>query len=134
MELSKQGDNPETHEQIKKLLAEMTAAEGKGRSRQDERKLKKVATLYDTHNFWDSQPVPKVTDQVTADDLDKPIDVIKTVDEIPEEALQIPAGFQWCDVNIEDDNECKDVYDLLTQNYVEDDDAMFRFDYSVKFL
>jgi len=26
------------------------------------------------------------------------------------------------------------VYDLLTQNYVEDDDAMFRFDYSVKFL
>ena len=134
MELSKQGDNPETHEQIKKLLAEMTAAEGKGRSRQDERELKKVATLYDTHNFWDSQPVPKVTDQVTADDLDKPIDVIKTVDEIPEEALQIPAGFQWCDVNIEDDNECKDVYDLLTQNYVEDDDAMFRFDYSVKFL
>lgn len=64
----------------------MTAAEGK-RTRQDERKLKKVATLYDTHNFWDSQPVPKVTDQVTADDLDKPIDVIKTVDEIPEEAL-----------------------------------------------
>ena len=31
--------------------------------------------------------MPKVTDQVTADDLDKPIDVIKTVDEIPEEAL-----------------------------------------------
>lgn len=26
------------------------------------------------------------------------------------------------------------MYDLLTQNYVEDDDAMFRFDYSVPFL
>lgn len=37
-------------------------------------------------------------------------------------------------MNIEDKNECKDVYDLLTQNYVEDDDAMFRFDYSVEFL
>jgi glycylpeptide N-tetradecanoyltransferase len=37
-------------------------------------------------------------------------------------------------VNIEDDEECKEVYDLLTQNYVEDDDNMFRFDYSVKFL
>lgn len=48
--------------------------------------------------------------------------------------MQIPPGFQWCDVNIEDKNECKDVYDLLTQNYVEDDDAMFRFDYSVEFL
>ena len=37
-------------------------------------------------------------------------------------------------MNIENDEECKEVYDLLTQNYVEDDDAMFRFDYSVKFL
>ena len=113
MELSKQGDNPETHEQIKKLLAEMTAAEGK-RNRQDERKLKKIATLYDTHNFWDTQPVPKATDVVNSDDLDKPIDVVKTVEEIAEEPLQIPAGFKWCDVNIEDDDECKDVYDLLT--------------------
>lgn len=26
------------------------------------------------------------------------------------------------------------MYDLLTQNYVEDDDNMFRFDYSIKFL
>lgn len=28
----------------------------------------------------------------------------------------------------------KDVYELLTLNYVEDDDAMFRFDYSANFL
>ena len=91
----------------------MTAAEGK-RPRQDEKKLKKIATLYDTHNFWDTQPVPKSTDVVNADDFDKPIDVPKTVDQIPEEPLSIPAGFQWCNVNIEDDNECKDVYDLLT--------------------
>lgn len=58
--------------------------------------------------------MPKVTDQVCAEDLDKPIDVIKTVDEIPADELQIPAGFQWCNVNIENDEECKDVYDLLT--------------------
>ena len=31
-------------------------------------------------------------------------------------------------------NAAKEVYDLLVQNYVEDDDAMFRFDYSVPFL
>lgn len=58
--------------------------------------------------------MPKATDVVNVDDLDKPIDVLKTVDEISEEPLQIPAGFEWCNVNIEDDNECKDVYDLLT--------------------
>jgi glycylpeptide N-tetradecanoyltransferase len=28
----------------------------------------------------------------------------------------------------------KEVYDLLNQNYVEDDDNMFRFDYSMQFL
>jgi glycylpeptide N-tetradecanoyltransferase len=33
-----------------------------------------------------------------------------------------------------DDKEAKQVYKLLTKNYVEDDDAMFRFDYSINFL
>ena len=63
MELSKSGDTPETHEQVKKLLSEMTANEGV-RKKPEEKKLKKIATLYDTHNFWDTQPVPKSTDVV----------------------------------------------------------------------
>ena len=28
----------------------------------------------------------------------------------------------------------KEIYTLLNENYVEDDDAMFRFDYSMRFL
>ena len=92
------------------------------------REFKKIAPLYDTHDFWDSQPVPKETDSVESGDFDKPIDVIKTVDEIRAEPLDIPAGFHWSNVNVEDDNEAQEVYDLLTQNYVEDDDNMFRFD------
>lgn len=64
----------------------MSAAENK-RNRVDEKKLKKIATLYDTHNFWDTQPVPKSSDVVNVEDYDKPIDVIKTVDDIPEEPL-----------------------------------------------
>ena len=96
--------------------------------------IRKIAPLYDTHDFWDSQPVPKSSDTVSLEDFDKQIDVAKKVDDIRAEPLEIPPGFYWCNVNIEDDNECKEVYDLLTQNYVEDDDNMFRFDYSVKFL
>ncbi len=64
----------------------MTENQGK-RGRVDEKRLKKIASLYDTHNFWDSQPVPKSTDTVTQDDYNKPIDVEKTVDQIPEEPL-----------------------------------------------
>ena len=35
---------------------------------------------------------------------------------------------------MDDDAVCEEVYQLLTNNYVEDDDAMFRFDYSRAFL
>lgn len=33
-----------------------------------------------------------------------------------------------------DDKQAEDLYVLLTRNYVEDEDAMFRFDYRVEFL
>ena len=96
--------------------------------------MKKQVSLYDTHDFWDSQPVPKSTDRVDDLDFNKSIDAEKTVDDIREEPLDIPPGFVWSNVDITNKEECKEVYDLLTQNYVEDDDNMFRFDYSVEFL
>ena len=104
------------------------------RSYQQQKELKKITALYDTHDFWQSQPVPKQSDVVDAKDFDRSIDADKKVSDISEEPLEIPAGFTWSNVNIADDAECQEVYDLLTQNYVEDDDNMFRFDYSIKFL
>lgn len=35
-------------------------------------------------------------------------------------------SFEWCECNINDDHETQEVYTLLHNNYVEDDDAMFR--------
>jgi len=105
-----------------------------GQSYANKKELGKVAPLYDTHDFWESQPVPKQSDKVGQEDYDKEIDTPKTVADIREEPLDIPPGFTWSVVNIENDEECQEVYELLSQNYVEDDDAMFRFDYSVKFL
>ena len=52
-DLVEQGDNDQTQVAIKNLLDELTAVEGK-RNRQDEKKLQKIASLYDTHNFWDT--------------------------------------------------------------------------------
>ena len=100
----------------------------------EKRDIKQLAPLYDTHDFWDSQPVPKENDKVNTTDFDKAIDVDRTVEEIRAEPLDIPAGFYWSNVNISNDEEAKEVYDLLTQNYVEDDGNNFRFDYSVQFL
>lgn len=119
---------------IKNFLTQLIDKKGKKQTYQARKELKKIAPLYDTHDFWDSQPVPKETDTVKAEDFDKEIDIIKKVDDVSADPLPIPAGYHWSVVNIEDDNECEEVYNLLTQNYVEDDDNMFRFDYSVKFL
>lgn len=42
------------------------------------RKLQQVAALIDTHDFWDTQPVPKSSDLVTDADYDQAIDAVKT--------------------------------------------------------
>jgi glycylpeptide N-tetradecanoyltransferase len=39
----------------------------------------------------------------------------------------MPPGFEWCTLNVTDPNEILEVYQLLTENYVEDDDCHFRF-------
>src|SRR3569833_2360903 len=65
---------------------------------------------------------------------DKPIDIDKSVDIVRDKPLTLPEGFVWSEVDINDPAQAKEVYDLLTQNYVEDDDNMFRFDYSIEFL
>lgn len=70
----------ETNSKLAKFLKE--CAEGQKRNRDANKELSKIAPLYDTHDFWDSQPVPKETDTVTAADFDKQIDDVKTVDDI----------------------------------------------------
>ena len=102
----------ETNKRLAGFLKD--CAIGQKRNRDANKELTKIAPLYDTHDFWDSQPVPKETDTVTAADFDKQIDEVKTVDDISADPLPIPEGFYWSVVNIEDDTECKEVYDLLT--------------------
>ena len=98
------------------------------------KRAENISALMDTHGFWDNQPVPKTTDTVKDEDFDKAIDTIKTVDDIQAEPYALPDGFHWANVDIMDDAEADDVYELLNKHYVEDDGASFRFDYSVAFL
>jgi len=46
--------------------------------------------------------VPKISDTVTDESFNAPIDVPKTPEDIRDEPLDIPAGFYWSNVNIED--------------------------------
>jgi len=110
------------------------------------------------HKFWSTQPVPQnkeegeieddqakdVQEIGTADGDDSgtsanaqqpigPLEV-KTVEEVRATPYALPKGFEWCNINVESKEELTEAYHLLSENYVEDDDAMFRFDYPVPFL
>jgi len=58
----------------------------------------------------------------------------KTVSDVSEEPLGLPAGYEWVTVNLFNDDEATEVYNLLTNHYVEDTEGKFRFDYSIDFL
>lgn len=85
--------------------------------------------------FWETQPVMQFTEGASNNsDQDGPIDAPKTVQDVRQEPYPLPESFGWCDININDAKQVQEVYELLHKNYVEDDDAMFRFNYSPEFL
>jgi len=85
------------------------------------------------HEFWDTQPVPKLHEEGEHTGYG-PIDAPKTPADVKQEPYALPQGFEWCTVDVNDDKQIDEVYHLLTDNYVEDDDNTFRFDYSREFL
>lgn len=84
------------------------------------------------HPFWDTQPVPSVGSEFSQDS--GPIDEIKTVADVRDDPYNLPESFTWCTCDLNDQKCAEEIYVLLTENYVEDDDSMFRFDYSIPFL
>lgn len=63
-----------------------------------------------------------------------PVEPDTPYDQIRKEPIPLPKDFEFCEIDMEDDKQVKELYELLTMNYVEDDDAQFRFDYSAEFL
>uniref|UniRef100_H2YR95 Glycylpeptide N-tetradecanoyltransferase n=1 Tax=Ciona savignyi TaxID=51511 RepID=H2YR95_CIOSA len=79
--------------------------------------------------FWDTQPVPKLNEDVKDIGAIEPDKV-----HVREEPYSLPVEFEWDTVDLGNPNQLEEVYKLLNENYVEDDDNMFRFDYSAGFL
>lgn len=94
-------------------------------------KFKELQKLLQPHKFWDTQPVPKFKDMKGDDG---PIITDNTLENVQKDPRPLPTGFEWSNVNLLNDEEAEEVYTLLKNNYVEDDDHMFRFEYSIPFL
>ncbi|XP_039360223.1 glycylpeptide N-tetradecanoyltransferase 1 isoform X3 [Mauremys reevesii] len=82
-----------------------------------------------SYQFWDTQPVPKLGEVVNTHG---PVEPDK--DNIRQEPYTLPPSFTWDALDLGDRGVLKELYTLLNENYVEDDDNMFRFDYSPEFL
>lgn len=83
------------------------------------------------YQFWETQPVPRLNEKITENAA---IEADKPTDDIRQEPYSLPSGFGWDTLDIRDPLILKELYQLLNGNYVEDDDNMFRFDYSPEFL
>ena len=84
------------------------------------------------HKFWNKQPVPQMGDTYN-DDINGPIEE-KTLDDVRKQPYLLPPQFEWVELDLNDDKEVDELYHLLANHYVEDDDNRFRFNYSRAFL
>ncbi|KAJ8956389.1 hypothetical protein NQ318_015127 [Aromia moschata] len=83
--------------------------------------------LKKSYQFWNTQPTKKIT-------VNEAIEPDKEVSEIRAEPYSLPDGFMWDTLNLDEPLVLKELYTLLNENYVEDDDCMFRFDYQPEFI
>lgn len=93
--------------------------------------MKYQAKMKSRYQFWETQPVPMFNERPQRSE---PIEPDKPPDEVKANPYNLPDGFVWDTLEINDDLILKELYTLLNENYVEDEDSMFRFDYSPQFL
>lgn len=84
-----------------------------------------------SYKFWSTQPVPKFNEEIVQNEA---IEADKQISDIRADPYALPEGFKWEALNLNDPLVLTELYTLLNENYVEDDDAMFRFDYQPEFL
>ncbi|KKY39155.1 putative glycylpeptide n-tetradecanoyltransferase [Diaporthe ampelina] len=87
-----------------------------------------------SYKFWKTQPVPRFDEEMPKDFKEGPLKV-QTVDDVPKEPPKLGIeGFEWVTMDLTNDDEIKEVYQLLNGHYVEDDESMFRFNYGTAIL
>ncbi|KAG9379129.1 NMT1 N-myristoyl transferase [Pyrenophora tritici-repentis] len=87
-----------------------------------------------SHAFWKTQPVPSFDEMASKEKIkDGPIKEIK-IEEVDKNPSPMYPGFEWVTMDLEDEKQLHEVFELLTNHYVEDKDATFRFNYSPSFL
>ena len=87
------------------------------------------------YKFWATQPVPKFGEEGDPNIPfeEGPIET-HSIDDVPKTPAPLLAEFDWCEMDLTNEGELKEVWELLNGHYVEDNEAMFRFNYSTSIL
>jgi hypothetical protein len=70
-------------------------------------KFKEMAPLYQKHQFWDTQPVPHILEEQKLV-MNSPIET-KEVKDVRSMPLNLPDGFEWANVDLENEKEVEEV-------------------------
>ncbi|XP_073143138.1 glycylpeptide N-tetradecanoyltransferase 1-like [Henckelia pumila] len=98
------------------------------------KKVQESLSLAKRHKFWETQPVGQFKDLGNTNLPEGPIEQPTPLSEVKQEPYNLPTPYEWITCDIDSEEVCSEVYNLLTNNYVEDDENMFRFNYSKEFL
>lgn len=82
-----------------------------------------------TYSFWDTQPVPRLDDIITAHG---PIEEAEV--SVREEPFSLPQGFSWDTLDLSSSAVLTELCALLDENYTEDDDNTLRSSFSPEYL
>ncbi|KAG9012991.1 glycylpeptide N-tetradecanoyltransferase [Tulasnella sp. JGI-2019a] len=124
------GKRPVSEEEVRKALQIVKAMDMlQGKSGIGGKNRKEMGE----YKFWKTQPVPQMGEQREVDN-DGPIESSVPREQVRQEPYPLPTNFVWSQIDLEDPEQGREVYELLSNNYVEDVDASFRFQYSAEFL
>lgn len=85
-----------------------------------------------SYKFWQTQPVPKLGEPSTEIE-EGPFKIIDP-EKVSKEPAALMDGFEWVTMDLTREEELQEIFELLYGHYVEDEEAMFRFNYSTSFL
>jgi len=86
----------------------------------------------DLQNFWSAQSAPEYNPEYNL--IEEGPVKIQRIEDVSKEPVQLPEGIEWCTVDPLKGDELDELWELLNRQYVEDEDSMFRFDYSKTML
>ncbi|CAL9052097.1 unnamed protein product [Musa banksii] len=125
---------PDPQHGIDTAAAPVAAAEGDREVESLAHRIQEAVAVGMRHRFWETQPVGQFKDAGDTSLSEGPIEPPAPLSAVKSEPYNLPALYEWTTCDMDDEQTCAEVYNLLTNNYVEDDENMFRFNYSKEFL